>query len=324
MTTFSNRHSRYPSRDPVLPSRRSSQWGRRSSGGSRALAALLGGVAIFLLWQMLHTGAQPTNKNGSSNVSTTTPAVNVPQKANATKNTQQQNTNVALNSNGAANANSTVPQKNTNTSTNAVDGPLACSGVVSRHGDKPNIALTFDAGAATGSAAEIVDILVETNTPAAFFVTGKWMEQNMELARSIVKDGFPLYNHSYDHPHPKAISADALTGQLERTATLIQQAGAADPKPFFRPPYGEYDDTVIGTISQAGYCLVTWTVDALDWQADATPEASKARVLSKIQNGGIVLMHVGDTIVPQFLPDLIADLREKGLTIIGLKTLLQG
>lgn len=296
---------------------------RRPRGGRllRPFTVGIVGALVFLMWRALqypaatvdvtNTESPPQNTNTAiastapSNVNVVSPATTAIISKNVTNNNDVT---------GAEPPPSTVQPTASST---------PCDGVVSSFGTKPQIAITFDAGSSTGSAADIADILVETHTPGSFFVTGKWIEKNRDIARSLVKDGFALYNHSYSHPHPNAITDEELTAELEKTEELITSVGAAGPKPYFRPPYGEYTDAVVETARRAGYCLVLWTVDALDWQAGATPSASKERVLSKAKNGAIVLLHVGDDVVPKFLPDLIAELRAKGFTMVTLTDLMQ-
>lgn len=288
----------------------------------RPITAAVVGVLVFLLWRALqYSGAENTNNS----------ILKSEEASNPSERSVSENRNVAVSANTATNSdvrektnvNSAVGAQSTNVAQPAVTTSTPCVGVVSSFGSDPSIALTFDAGSSTGSAADIADILVETHTPGSFFVTGKWIEKNRDIAQSLVKDGFALYNHSYSHPHPNAITDEELKAELEKTEELITSVGAADPKPYFRPPYGEYTDAVVATARRVGYCLVLWTVDALDWQAGATPSASKERVLSKAKNGAIVLLHVGDDIVPKFLPDLIAELRIKGFTMVTLADLMQ-
>lgn len=35
---------------------------------------------------------------------------------------------------------------------------------------------------------------------------------------------------------------------------------------LFRPPYGDYNDTLIRAVSECNYYAIQWDVDSLDWK----------------------------------------------------------
>jgi peptidoglycan/xylan/chitin deacetylase (PgdA/CDA1 family) len=73
---------------------------------------------------------------------------------------------------------------------------------VIRRGDSSRkvVALSFDAAADTGFAAQILDTLKANGITASFSITGQWAERNPELVRRIAREGHLLMSHSYDHP----------------------------------------------------------------------------------------------------------------------------
>lgn len=199
----------------------------------------------------------------------------------------------------------------------------ACPGVVSQIGDKKRIALTFNAGTGVGSIERIRDLLKETNAAGTFFASGEWIEKNGALAKSLSEGGFGIYNYTYDRPHPAQLSKEDLTAQLQKAEQIIQTTVGKNPRPFFRPPFGEFSDDIVAAAKAAGYCVIHWTVDALDWQEGQTVAGSKERVLEKARPGAIVLMNVGSDIVVELIPALVAELRSQGYELVGLETLFQ-
>jgi peptidoglycan/xylan/chitin deacetylase (PgdA/CDA1 family) len=227
----------------------------------------------------------------------------------------------------SGNENVNAAEANTNAST-ASSGTFPagflsdfCAKPISEFGTKKLAVLTFDAGAGTGSAEAILSILREKRAPAAAFFTGKWAEQNPAAAKSFADAGLDIFNHSYDHPSFTSLSKAEMQEQLSKAGSAIRDATGVDPKPVFRPPYGDYNDTVVSQVKAAGYCPVLWTVDALDWQDGQTADAAKSRVLDRLKPGAIVLMHVGDDLVPNFLPALIDEIRNRGYALVGLPDL---
>jgi peptidoglycan/xylan/chitin deacetylase (PgdA/CDA1 family) len=234
------------------------------------------------------------------------------------------NTNVNANANANQNANTNVnTNSNTNASVSAAGFSLDnCKAAFSQGQNKKELALTFDGGASTGSVQAVLDTLKNNNIPATFFFTGKWVENNPEIIKNISSLGFPIYNHSYSHPHIANINADVLTDEIQKTEKIIYDLIGKTTKPFFRPPYGEINDQIFETVKKDGYCPVLWTVDALDWDSTQTAEGAKERVLSKAKNGAIILMHVGDDLVPKFLLDTINALKGQGYGFVSLTSLL--
>lgn len=185
--------------------------------------------------------------------------------------------------------------------------------------DQRVVALTFDAGSDRGAAGEILDVLADEGVAATFGLTGRWADANPDLVRRIVADGHQVLNHSWDHPSFTGRStgtgplsmADRLD-QLRRTEAALTGLGV-DPRPWFRPPYGDTDESVDRDLAAAGYRYdVLWTVDSLGWRGIPPDEVTR-RVLDGAGPGAIVLLHVGEASTDvDALPSIIAGLRDDG------------
>ena len=183
--------------------------------------------------------------------------------------------------------------------------------------------LTFDAGSDTGFTGQILDILKANSIVAAFGVTGRWAEQNPELVRRIAQEGHSTINHSYNHPSftGRSTNLPPLTQserweQLDKTESIIQELAGVSTKPYFRPPYGDYDDSVNADLYARGYLYnVMWTVDSLGWNGLAA-EALVERCLSLAEPGAIYVFHVGSASQDAAALQAIIDgLREMGYAI---------
>ncbi|MGM9936033.1 MAG: polysaccharide deacetylase family protein, partial [Candidatus Ornithomonoglobus sp.] len=67
------------------------------------------------------------------------------------------------------------------------------------HSKEKNLYLTFDEGYENGFTARILDILAKTDTPAAFFVTGPYLEGQGELIKRMIDEGHIVGNHTVHH-----------------------------------------------------------------------------------------------------------------------------
>jgi peptidoglycan/xylan/chitin deacetylase (PgdA/CDA1 family) len=195
----------------------------------------------------------------------------------------------------------------------------------------PVVALTFDAGSDRGYAARILSILERNHVRASFGMTGRWAEANKDLVRRMSRDGDLLMNHTYDHRSFTGYSSNAapLTTQqrkweIQTTERIVKRITGKSTKPFFRPPYGDYDSATVRLAGTLGYhYVVMWTIDTLGWN-HATPAQILTRCLSGAKPGAIVVMHVGiqsqDALA---LQRVISGLRSKGYRLVTVSQLVK-
>lgn len=194
------------------------------------------------------------------------------------------------------------------------------------------LALTFDAGSDSGYTSQILDTLHDEGVKATFGMTGHWAEQNPALVQRIVNEGHQLMNHTWSHRSFTGLStgAPALTtaerhDEILRTADLVRELTGVELKPYFRPPYGDYDDSVLRDVAAIGYNVnVLWTVDSLGWTGIPAAEIIN-RVVSGATPGGNILMHVGGQSQDgPALPAMIAQLRDMGYRFATVDELYTG
>ena len=90
---------------------------------------------------------------------------------------------------------------------------------------------------------------------------------------------------------------------------------------LYAPPYGEYNDTVLLAAAELDYKTIMWTIDTIDWQ-NPPPELIISRVMKKISNGAIILIHPTKG-TAEALPELIKQITDKGYTITTVSDILQ-
>jgi peptidoglycan/xylan/chitin deacetylase (PgdA/CDA1 family) len=190
--------------------------------------------------------------------------------------------------------------------------------------------LSFDAGADRGYAGSILDTLAAEGVPASFGMTGMWAQANPDLIQRMAAEGHQLINHTWDHRSFTGLSdrrggqnAAQIHSQLERTDALLRELTGQSTLPFFRPPYGDYNDTVLTATYNAGYAFnMMWTVDSAGWRRIPAAEIV-ARCLRMAEPGAIILMHVGvESADGPALPGLIGGLRQQGYGFVGLTELM--
>lgn len=167
---------------------------------------------------------------------------------------------------------------------------------------------------------KMMEIFQNENVRITFFMGGSWVKSHPELLKEIAEKGHELGNHSFTHPHPNALSKEQNKEQIVRTEELIFSL-TQQKTVLYAPPYGEFNQTVLQAADELGYKTIMWTVDTVDWKRPPA-EVIKTRVLKKIQNGAIVLMHPTEPTI-EALPGLIRELKQQGYVIEPVSGVMQ-
>lgn len=187
------------------------------------------------------------------------------------------------------------------------------------------IALTFDAGADPRPTPKILEALAKHNLHATFFLTGKWIQKNPELAARITAEGHEIGNHTYSHKRLTSLNAGEIANEAERTEQLVLKVTGHSTKPYLRCPYGERDKRVLSVLRGLGYRSIYWDVDSWDSvKVNITSAEIEQRVMKKVRNGSIVLMHCGSKPTSDALDSLIGQLLSAGYQPVTVSELLGG
>ncbi|MEO7909431.1 MAG: polysaccharide deacetylase family protein, partial [Roseiflexaceae bacterium] len=193
--------------------------------------------------------------------------------------------------------------------------------------DRPWVSLTLDAGADAAPVPAMLKTLREHNVKITFFLTGKWIKDNPDMARAIVADGHEIANHTFTHPDMRNLSDAAILKELDDTEALLTEITGASSRPFFRPPFGAYDKRVLQLLVGAGYLPIYWTLDSLDSVGEPkTPDFLLERVTAKLTpeklRGAIILAHCGSQPTADALPRILDRFAEMGFEVKKLSEVL--
>ena len=192
------------------------------------------------------------------------------------------------------------------------------------------VALTIDAEFAdrptdAGTTARLLDVLAEDGIPSAVFVQGRWASGEPSLARRIVDDGHLVGNHSHHHARMTMLTGPGIVRDVLEAEQAIVDATGANPKPWFRCPFGAgaRSPRVIRRLAEAGYRDVSWHVDSLDWSAVSARrlEARIVRGTLAHGDGAVVLAHGWPAATPDAVRGSVRRLREEGATFVRLDAL---
>ncbi|NRD78887.1 polysaccharide deacetylase family protein [Bacillus sp. BRMEA1] len=189
---------------------------------------------------------------------------------------------------------------------------LPASPIYRGNPDKPMVSFIINVAWGNEYLSEILATLKRHHVTASFFLEGNWVKKNPELAKMIVSAGHEVGNHSYSHPDMERLTASAAREQLIKTNEVIEAATGKKCE-WFAPPSGSYRDETVKIARELNMNTVMWTVDTIDWQKPS-PETLINRVISKIGNGSLVLMHPTEA-TAKSLDRLITMIEKKHLQI---------
>ena len=122
------------------------------------------------------------------------------------------------------------------------------------------ISLSFDAAWCNEDTQKIMDILDKYKVHVTFFMTGGWVESYPDDVKMIAKRGHDLGNHSQNHKQMSQLSAEECKEELMSVHNKVKELTGKEMT-LFRPPYGDYNDTLVTTANECGYNAIQWDVD---------------------------------------------------------------
>ncbi|MCI8293310.1 MAG: polysaccharide deacetylase family protein [Hespellia sp.] len=188
--------------------------------------------------------------------------------------------------------------------------------------DEKKVALSFDAAWGNEDTKTILEILEKHQVHVTFFMTGGWVSEYPDDVKAIQAAGHDLGNHSENHKNMSQLSDEEQKQELMKVHDRVKEL-TGEEMCLFRPPYGDYDDSVILNAKDCGYYAIQWDVDSLDWK-DYGVDSIIDTVLNhkNLQNGSILLCHNGAKYTAQALEQIITGLQEKGYTIVPISELI--
>lgn len=187
------------------------------------------------------------------------------------------------------------------------------------HPDKPMVSFIINVAWGNEYLGPILETLKKNNVHASFFLEGRWVKENPELAKMIVEAGHEVGNHSYTHPDMKQISSAKIREEIVKTNEVIK-ATTGEEVVWLAPPSGSYREEVVKIASEYKLGTVMWSVDTIDWQKP-TPEQLINRVMGKVHKGAMILMHPTDS-TAKALDELIKRIKHEKYEINTVSELL--
>lgn len=181
------------------------------------------------------------------------------------------------------------------------------------------VALTFDDGPSGRFTRRLLDGLKEREIKATFLLCGYRIKDYPREAQRIADEGHEIGIHGYSHDCMCCMDQAQAIREILDTAALLPEG----VRPvFLRPPGGLCGESMILAARKQGLAVLNWSLDSKDWAIKDAPTLTQ-RVVSKIQDGDVVLMHdMYDSTVDAALA-IIDQLTAKGYKFVTATELVQ-
>ncbi len=185
--------------------------------------------------------------------------------------------------------------------------------------------LTFDEGYENGYTAVILDVLAQTDTPAAFFVTGPYLEGQGELIKRMIDEGHIVGNHTVNHLNLPKQPVETIQSEITALNDKCESLYGYKMQ-YMRPPEGEFSERSLAVTNDLGMRTIMWSFAYKDWDVNAQKGADHAyeSVMPYLHNGAIILLHAVSSDNASALKRIINDAKSKGFVFKSLDELYTG
>jgi len=182
---------------------------------------------------------------------------------------------------------------------------------------KKKVAITFDDGPNPDYTEELLEGLKERNVTASFFLLGKEAEKFPDIVKKIHEGGHLIGTHSYEHVNLCNLTDEAAVEQVDKTNQVILELTGEYPQ-YIRPPFGCWKENLDYKTTMME---VLWDVDPRDWATDNSSVIA-ARVLDKVQENDIILLHDASESSVKAAFQIIDTLQEQGYVFVTVEELM--
>ena len=189
------------------------------------------------------------------------------------------------------------------------------------------MALSFDACPSTargGYDEKIVKTLLDTGTPATFFLSGRWAQKHPKETGFLARQpDFAIGTHGYRHEQLSLHNDRDIAADLTRGKRVLERMTGRRIT-LFRPPYAEADRRVARVADSLGLTTILFDLASGDPDTAISAQRLADYVSSRARGGSIVVMHVNGRgwHTAEALPDIIRRLRQRGFKLVTVPALL--
>jgi peptidoglycan/xylan/chitin deacetylase (PgdA/CDA1 family) len=183
------------------------------------------------------------------------------------------------------------------------------------------LCITLDDGVDTGVVRAYCRLAKDTGIRLTLFVTGvysSWTDNRDLLAPLVEKGQVQLGNHTWIHPNLARLTGGQIADELRHTDQFLSDTFGVDATPYYRPPYGAYNDLVQSVAADLGYTVTAlWNGNVGDDQILA-PQTIVANAAKYYTAQSVVIGHLNHPPVTTTYHQLLDIIGERKLRTVTL------
>jgi peptidoglycan/xylan/chitin deacetylase (PgdA/CDA1 family) len=183
------------------------------------------------------------------------------------------------------------------------------------------MALTLDDGVDSGVVRAYAQLAHDSGIRLTVFVTGvykSWTENRDVLVPLVESGQIQLANHTWAHPNLTKLTERELADDLRHNDQFIKDTFGVDATPYYRPPYGAYNDIVTKVATDLGYTVTTLWNGTLGDDAPLAGRDIVANASKYFTAHNIVIGHLNHPPVTTVYHQLVDLIRERKLRTVTL------
>ena len=184
------------------------------------------------------------------------------------------------------------------------------------------VAITIDDGYCAECAEAYAELAQATGIHITFNPNGCYGEIWTPLAKALkplIEAGqVQIGNHTFNHWWLTELSDSQITAQLEQNEEWIQQTYGITARPWWRPPFGSYDDRTNDLAASIGYTNVLMWNGSYGDSTPLRPRAIMALAREYLRPGVVMLGHANHPEVTHIFPQLAEIVAARGLHPVTL------
>ena len=175
---------------------------------------------------------------------------------------------------------------------------------------KPSVYLTFDDGPIPESTPWLLEILDRHDAKATFFMVADNARRYPELHKKVVGSGHTIGNHTFHHVPPYKQRVEEMMADITKADGILHSR-------LFRPPHGLISRGQQKALVEAGYRIVMFDLNTLDYRKDRTSEQIVESVRRNVRAGCIINFHDSLKSIEKLkiaLPKVLSLLKDRGFS----------
>lgn len=182
---------------------------------------------------------------------------------------------------------------------------------------KKYAALTFDGTPGESQTRALLAGLAVRDARATFFLCGQQLEQNPEMADTILSQGHEIGIQSFFSNDFSGLSRRDIAGEISNTRALLPEKC---PVRLLRPPGDRCSDGTNQVAGALGLAILDWSQDPKDW-ASQDAAAIGRTILDRVQDGDVIWMHDMSESSVRAALNIVDLLQKRGFTFVTVSEL---